>query len=187
MNIWFWDDWCIGKFEKFAHWFQQQTGKTNYFLCWICMWCVIFLAMLHLVVDISLRQEINLFLIVAIGIFLAHVFFLPREEEAALERLEKGVANPRKISDRFFRALTMSLSLYFVFISLFAIAAFFGDDISKKNDVFSSLYAFFLLFFYLPFEYWYSCDPLPPCRGKLGEKIGAWFWKPAVAEAPHRG
>ncbi len=161
------DFWLIGRFEKFAHWFQRHTGKTNYFLCAVCIWLYI----ISMVVEVSLRmflQKRGFDWLAMIYVLLALFYvthLLLGEEARAFERIQTRVANPFKVSpvQRFVR---MTSVFFLVFRSVALGISLFSAALS-----FAHLWATMVI-------YLLACDPLPPCRGKLWDTVGAFFAKP---------
>ena len=178
MNLWLaFDAWLIGKFEKFAHWFQRWTGKTNYFLCALGAWTLIIVE----VIGSTARflQEWGILLPSVIIIFVALIFLraLPALEQSAFERLkESKTANPNKITHRFPRFLLAMVLAETVVTTSFALlmSAIPKEAMMDWIVVAADVLLFFLL------AYLSACDPLPPCRGRVWDEIGAFFAKPAV-------
>lgn len=187
MDIWLpFDVWLIGKFEKFSHWFQHWTGKTNYFLCSVCSWAVIIASVIeYAAVNLPKGKSIDVLAILIILIFLVDIsYLLPREEQRAFERVRDGVANPEKIAPdalvRRFLLLVVVCSFNFsnVVILLAKPLAVSGNGSANPG-----LY-FLVVFSAAIFSraYFYVCDPLPPCKGRVWDVIGAFFAKPAMIE-----
>lgn len=185
MNFWFWDAWLIAKCEEFAHWFQRWTGKTNYFLCKVCSWTIIVTLIVEYAATKLLRGEsVGTFTAYAIFVLLLDVSYLiPYEERHAFERMKKGVANPEKVApgDRFFR---FCFTATILFSSVFFVGALLFAPLSKLAEVssgvyFSTIFGITGIFFRL---YFAACDPLPPCKGRVWDVIGAFFAKPAMIE-----
>jgi len=104
-------------------------------------------------------------------VYLSHAFWIiPREEKRSFDRLSKGVANPEKVrvKDRIFRVIVVFVTIFITFVNILSALMRVGIDFGLQT---------FLVVIFLHC-YFYACDPLPPCRGKLWEKIAAWFAKP---------
>lgn len=150
-------------FEKGCHILQRLTGKTNYYFSgMISAWIV--LLMLGIFFDIFpewfskesfLHDGMNglmfwggvvLFSICALG--------WSRAEKEAYERIQKCLSNPSKINpfDGFLRICCLVWTLIVFLASSF---------VTPCDILWFTFYAFF---FYL-----ISCDPLPPCKGKIRE------------------
>ncbi|MBI3020288.1 MAG: hypothetical protein HYY60_03125 [Parcubacteria group bacterium] len=178
MNFWLTcDAWLIGKFEKFAHWFQRWTGKTNYFLCGFGAWLLIIVEVIGSTARF-LREEVILLPSVLI-IFAALIFLrvLPTLECRAFERLkESKTANSGKITHRFPRFL---LTMLLVETAVTTSFAFLASSIPQEARTDWLVVAADVLLFFL-LAYLSACDPLPPCRGRVWDEIGAFFAKPIM-------
>lgn len=165
------DGFLLGNFEKGCQWVQKQTGLTNFY--WGAM-CLFLMAMLFLVVDFSVfpeeivSHESYLFrlsqtskaflLILAILCFILALDY-KSDEEMAYSRLSEGLANPKKVCSRsrIIRILEPAILLtWFLFIN--------------RGIYDNMLGVLFALYSYLR-----ACDPLPPCRGKIGQWLDRNF------------
>lgn len=188
MDIWLpFDVWLIGKFEKFAHWFQHWTGKTNYFLCSVCSWAVIIASIIeYAAVNLPKGESIDVLAVLIILIFLVDIsYLLPHEERRAFERVRDGVANPEKIAPNALvrRFLLLVVVCFFNFSNVVILLA---KSLAVSGDGSANLGSYFLVVFSAAIfsrAYFYVCDPLPPCKGKVWDVIGAFFAKPAMIEA----
>lgn len=151
------DQFLLNKVEKFCHRFQELTGKTNLFLALIA--CFLYLAVFVAMMIVSKRQT-AVFLWICLFMGSLYILFYPLRERDAFYRISKGFSNPYKID--FFPKLIRKFSLIFLFVNLFSLQWLYFAGTS-----------FLCLFFYLD-----SCDPLPPCRGKIRETIDAFFARP---------
>ena len=166
------DDWVIEKTEKFCHWFQKWTGKTNYFLAQV-MAVFLFGFFTSYAVEFFLENHVAhaTFYGFLGAVYLLNVFWIiPEREQNAFKRLSEKVANPIKngIIYKIIRLFTLIAVLFYCLIETVLIFRF-GNIFDVRFLVFAlSLLGFF---------YFIACDPLPPCSGKLREKIGALFAK----------
>lgn len=161
--------------ERFCHWFQLLTGRTN-------VWLAAQLTNLSVIVyfvwagvsfwrtDVALR--------VAVGLFCAGLFYVltqtilgvPIEvyENAAYQRVAKGFRNPRRVRDALMRTLFLTLSLVllvpvlFLYVNLRVHIGLAGYSVIVLLSY--SLVGLTTVVLYL-----LACDPLPPCAGRLGE------------------
>lgn len=151
------DQFLLNKIEKFCHRFQQLTGKTNIFLALLT--CFMYLAF-FVAIMIASKRPTSVFLWINLFMGSLYILFYPLRERDAFYRISKGFSNPHKID--FFCKLLRKFSLIFLFVNLFCLQwLVLGGTL------------FLCLFFYLD-----SCDPLPPCRGKIREMIDAFFARP---------
>lgn len=151
------DQFLLNKIEKFCHRFQELTGKTNQFLALIA--CFLYLAVFVAMMIASQNQK-SFFLWICLFMGSLYVLFYPLKERDAFYRISKGFSNPYRID--FFHKWIRKFSLIFLFVELFSLQwLVLGGTL------------FLCLFFYLD-----SCDPLPPCRGKIREMIDAFFARP---------
>jgi hypothetical protein len=183
---WFYqfDDWVIASLEKVCHRFQKLTGKTNFWikgqignaqlvLCGVCV----------VATFISFPQPAPVFFRIYpdkmyIGLLVIIVLTaLPfttvgnwREEEAtAFERLEQGLSNPMKVT--WFSINLGSIfdrGLCYIFIPSTILTVLLG-----MSTVFTFMY--FSMFVRILLS---ALDPLPPCKGKIGDWLGSLFLKP---------
>lgn len=178
------DNWLLYKIEKFCHWFQRCTGKTNYFWAQIAM---LFLAgiIISWIIDDWSGGWWTEYPFLALFGFLLDCFFLlvfllfsfwaiPREEKRAFVRISKGIANPHKAEFKafFFRIVFLVFLVFFGWLN--AISWFLGEGMRIDNVV--------IFFCFWLFNYFYACDPLPPCRGKVWDAVSTWFAKPATVK-----
>ncbi len=181
MNRWLaFDAWLIGKFEKFTHWFQRWTGKTNYFLCAVCAWAIIATVVVeYAAIRVPKGESIGVIGVVLILVILLHVsYLLPREERHIFEHIQDGVANPRKralgnLGVRFILLTLVSSFVFFVSLNIFVVPG--SKPVSPSAYFTASAYTALLFH-----EYFCACDPLPPCKGRVWNEISAFFAKPAV-------
>ena len=163
MNIlWRFDDWLIEQTEKFCHWFQKWTGRTNYFLARISTFLIVGLITL---VYFRLDRSLDVTMLVAVvalvlSVLLAFLTASPSHEEKAIKRLADGIANPYKVSIRFSRFYAIIISV--LFLSTHVIR----NEFSLKSICWIMLFSAITAFFYL-----ISCDPLPPrAQENCGER-----------------
>ena len=163
------DQFLLNRIEKFCHRFQRLTGKTNLFLSLPVISAFVTIIFLK---DFGDHKMSFLSLIVALGgITEMMMYHFKEKEKSAYDRISRGLFNPRKIEPFFIFLRKFSIiffCLYFLLAEWLAVCGIFC----------------LCLFFYLD-----SCDPLPPCRGKIREMIDAFFAPkpvPAPARAPER-
>ena len=162
--------------EKFCHWFQRMTGKTNYFLSRIMSLLfsasIVGTAFEAYTRDISTNSEAVKILnhpiisVLGLALYLSYAWWGGiKAEMRAFKRLEDGLANPMKESwyDRVFRILGL--------VSLLRSMFLFG--IGWSLAFYFSIVAMLFL---------WACDPLPPSPGKIQEFIRGLFLKPSLAQ-----
>jgi hypothetical protein len=169
--------------ERFCHAFQRLTGRTN-------VWLAVQLTNLSIVVyfvwaglyswSLGLRER-TLFVLFCGGllwVLMQTVFTVPIEasENAAFERVARGLRNPRRIRDASLRISFLTLSVFLVY------PVFFAYFSRLRLQVVLLSYALVLLT--TAVLYLLACDPLPPCAGKLREWLrGAARARPPATEA----
>lgn len=174
--LWRIDDFLVEKTEKFCHKIQMLTGRTNYFLISLThvflagtILLIVWRWMPHGLQEIPDRYLISKLVVThpvvagfmvflsLVGAFWSWAYW----EKKAYDRVCRGLANPKKaeLLDRSFRLLVVFATPFFV--------PLFGWSL----DV--AAYLLMLVQNYLE-----ACDPLPPCGGKLWERIRAFWAKP---------
>ncbi len=161
--------------ERFCHWFQLLTGRTN-------VWLAAQLTNLSVIVyfvwagvsfwrtDVALRVAVGLFCAGLFYVLTQTVLRVPIEvyENAAYQRVAKGFRNPRRVRDALMRTLFLTLSLvllvpvFFLYINLRVHIALAGYSVIVLLSY--SLIGLTTIVLYL-----LACDPLPPCAGRLAE------------------
>jgi hypothetical protein len=172
------DSAIIGFVEKFAHRFQRLTGKTNFFLLGLIAGILLIPSFIGMLKGTSMFDPMNpeppektsfdymtdfmrIYVLSEVAIFEWKI-----EEDAALRRLSQGLANPRKGSVGW--ALCRTL-----FFQVFILGTL--SSIRNWNLLSAAIEGCVSLILYL-----YSCDPLPPCQGKIKEWLGSLFAKSAT-------
>lgn len=170
--------------ERGCRWFQTWTGRTNVWLAFQLTNLSIVLYFLWVIIlywvsaDVALRAFVALF---CGGVFFVLTRTLFKEsvdavEQAAYQRVARGLANPRRIRDAQLRiaflALTFLLSypLWFAYVTLHVQFVLLTEALILLTTV--NLYVL-------------ACDPLPPCRGKVPafiETLAAARTRPVAAE-----
>lgn len=164
------DAFCLAKLEKFCHWFQKLTGKTNYFL--LAMFCAVDVLIVITMIykgafsslsDVRAHYKVfvepmllfleSIWVVIALYISFGGWKLL---ENKGYVRIENGFANPTK-NFVILRLLTLYTSIFSTGLHLIThagICLFLIDNV------------LFVVILYLA-----SCDPLPPQKGKLREYI----------------
>lgn len=162
------DLFLLNRLEKFAHRFQKLTGKTNFFLAVVCIYIGLGILLLSI---FWIKEQADMIFTTVLNIGLAfiwgtnHIVNWKNFENAAYQRLKNGLANPLK-NNLMYRCFRMIVTCF----GMFVFVCFYSAPTHPDMHV-SSPYMFFLsLALWLE-----SCDPLPPCRGKIGEIIDAFF------------
>lgn len=172
------DSAIIGFVEKFAHWFQRLTGKTNFFLAGFIAGALLIPVFVGVIRGVSPlnplgpepSEQTGFGHLAAFGLIclLAYTAFFgwKKKENEAWERLSKGVANPRKGSLGWLCCRIWCLQIFGIsFLILLIEASLLGAAMT------------ICLALYLYLE---TCDPLPPCQGKIKEWLGSLFAKRAT-------
>ena len=161
------DQWLLGKFEAFAHWFQRLTGRTNLFLAKIAL-CV---GATFWLFSMLSRQQFILFAIFGAIMFM-RTLTMDWDEKKAYRRLEQGVANPGKITG--FRG-RLFLQFWFLLLAALEIPLLF---VAEMKPLISAGQIFFVFA-----EYFEACDPLPPGTSKIREWLDSFGKKPVPASS----
>ncbi len=148
------DLFLLNKVEKLGHRFQLLTGKTNFFLSMVCTY--IFIALVVWGCFIS-KHKLSMGTLIMLLLISSKIVTYRYKEDDAFNRLQKGLSNFEKVAPfaKFFRKVTVLV------IVAFSILLFL---------YLSLLWTCIGLIAYLS-----ACDPLPPCKGKIGEMIDAFF------------
>jgi hypothetical protein len=187
------DAWQIDSIEKYCHRFQRLTGKTNYFfLKLICglfsflsfaVICSIYLFPEGSLANITKDNRLFLPLTVLILLYVLTltVWGANHMEKNAFARIAKKQANPAKSASSVYfliRWLIWAHALVPV-IALFPAIFMHFEDVSglffvgiylTVNTLMCGLFLLGIILF--------SCDPLPPCDGKIKEWVMGLFYKP---------
>ncbi len=186
IRLLFWlDGKILAAIEKFAHWFQEMTGKTNYFLIGFVALIKLGFVLMILWSGVGRLPPENLVIgdclmiakkhwlwtiVIATGLLFESLFSWQLDEVKSFKRLEQGLANPKKksVPQIIWRLANLSM-----------VGGFCGWSFLSDRQ--------YLIFFVCMFIwiglYLEACDPLPPCRGKIGEFLQSLFLKPAYENA----
>ncbi len=157
--------------ERCCRRFQRLTGRTN-------VWLAFQLTNLSIVVyfvwagayfvksDLAPRIFLALFCSTLLYALTQTIFRVPIEtyEQDAYRRVAKGFRNPRRVRDSLLRISFLTLCL----VLSYPVALVYMDLGPHIVLVTYSLIVLTTLILYL-----LACDPLPPCRGKVWEWLGA--------------
>jgi hypothetical protein len=181
-NVTFLDTVILNATERFCHWFQRMSGRTN-------VWLAVQLTNLSVIVyfvwaalyfwqlDWVLRITVGLFCGGVLYVLTQTVFKVPIEESEnyAYRRVMKGYRNPRRVRDVLLRTSFLTLSIVLALPLLFAYATL---------RIRIALLSYFLVVLMTVLVYLLACDPLPPCAGKVHD----WLRRAAGARsrAPER-
>jgi hypothetical protein len=168
--------------EWFCHKFQLVTGRTN-------VWLALQLTNLSIIVyfiwaggvylwvpDATVRIGLSLFCGGLLYVLTQTIFQVPIEayENAAYQRVAKGLRNPRRLRDALLRISFLTLSIVLFTPMLF---------IYVKLRLTLALLTYSLIALTTVVLYLLACDPLPPCPGKVTEWVrGTTRAEAAVAE-----
>jgi hypothetical protein len=178
------DGWVLSKIEKCCHKFQEYTGYTNYWLISkISLLVLIFVACSvikfllshvndHVLISPAWPTAYGGLLDSIFIIYLARwVFHWENEEVKAFDRIQKGLANPEKASTFHFGLRTAILVLLSIDIVTCIV----------PSPTYSTMTFIVGKLIFLQIELM-ACDPLPPCQGKIREKLATLFMKPAFTK-----
>ena|ERR1700733_13506346 len=150
-------------FERFAHWFQRLTGKTNFWLAKLSRYVLV----LSTVVDIVLRSMRDNVLDVAILVFFS-VVFIPRFGMIIREmesRPLRGVRNDAAISPIWMCARMLAV-LFLASSQIILVADMvYGVPFSRHVGEYWLRQIEFLSYDCL--FYFIACTPLPPGNSAL--------------------
>jgi hypothetical protein len=164
--------------EWFCHKFQRLTGRTNVWLALqltnlsIIMYFIWAGGVYLWVPDATIRIGLSLFCGGLLYVLTQTIFQVPIEayENAAYQRVAKGLRNPRRLRDALLRISFLTLSIVLFTPMLF---------IYVKLRLTLALLTYSLIALTTVVLYLLACDPLPPCTGKVTE----WLRRPATANA----
>ena len=154
--------------ERFCHWFQRMTGRTN-------VWLAVQLTNLSIIVyfvwagiyfwtidDAMARFALVVFCIGLLYLLSQTVFkeSIEAYESNAYRRVAKGLRNPRRVRDQLMRTLFVSLS---VVLAVPVVVVYLTLHLTVV------VLSHWLLVLTTLVLYLLACDPLPPCMGKVTE------------------
>lgn len=163
----------IDRLERALHRLQRETGWTNFTVARVL---IIAMSILNLVTIFAIdATEPNAHLMRALLGLLSFYTFLSAmkigaAERAAFERIAKGLANPHK-ADGYQKGVRIA----FLVGSPFAYCTFFALSVLHLDDMLPLAIAGIVMLLATPTIYALTCDPLPPCSGRLKEKISELF------------
>lgn len=152
--------------ERFCHWFQRMTGRTN-------VWLAVQLTNLSIIVYFvwagiyfwTIDDAMARFALVAFCIGLLYLLSqtifkesIEAYESNAYRRVAKGLRNPRRLRDQLMRTLFVSLS---VVLAVPVVVVYLTLHLTVV------VLSHWLLVLTTLVLYLLACDPLPPCAGKV--------------------
>lgn len=159
-------DWFIlGKFEKFAHWFQKLTGKNCFWQSRILIITLIISDSVHASIKILKGSSGIVFYCAVSVLSWIVVYFWTRQNEKKTFKFNRdGLSNPFKKDGAFTRKV-MVVILIIAYLSSVSVAARLnGTSILNFGLIASDLVSETLIVSIL---FLISCDPLPPVKSKL--------------------
>ena len=182
------DKWLLGLTEKFCHWFQKQTGWTNFSLGFLAAILATALTFIDLAQDVYESKGLRLgsaYRYVGAAYFLFQIFRIRRDQAyLSVRRLANRTANPLK-TDRVSRFIRIFLLLSVILMDGITIFKKIVLPGAPNSGFFSTSWVGSLgLWSYIACMYLIACDPLPPCSGKFFDRLRnmlAWAL-PASAE-----
>ncbi|HSE35205.1 MAG TPA: hypothetical protein VLB83_03710 [Candidatus Paceibacterota bacterium] len=148
---------------------QRETGWTNYAVARVF---IVVMSILNMGTIFAIdRSEPGALASCAFLAFLSFYTLLSAAkihgaERAAFERIAKGIANPYKI-DSYFRGVRIA----FLIGSPAVYGTFFALSLASPGEMLPLLIAGLVMLLATPTIYALTCDPIPPCSGRLREKI----------------
>lgn len=152
--------------EKFCHWFQRLTGKTNYWLAQKVFIAACMASSLAMVITLSNAKNLatliwSFILIIwatyiwrsALNLATKIMAHWKDEEQMAYIRLAKGLSNPCKLNPHIIDIRLVFLATTLIILIL---------DSVTMSPSFVTIFLFLLSFGL----YLISCDPLPPAPEK---------------------
>lgn len=150
--------------------FQRLTGRTN-------VWLAVQLTNLSIIVyfvwagvvfweDASRRILVGLFCAGLLYVLMQTLFkeSIEAYENSAYGRVAKGMRNPRRVRDALLRISFLTLAVVF---------AYAGVVVYMSLHLQILLLTLPLIVLTTAVLYLLACDPLPPCAGKVKERLGA--------------
>ena len=185
--LWF-DGLVLELVEAFSHRLQLWTGKTNFFLAKLMavIFCIATLVDIveQITTHTSFKYQLPIDSLVVIIAFSSIVWLYGSQEYQAVRRLTDGVANPLKINPivRTLRILAIGLQLIDVLYHLIFLCMallLYGTVKVLRVDWNKEIESWTITFWY----YLISCDPLPPCSGKISYGLKRFFGQTSKAKA----
>jgi hypothetical protein len=163
-----------GAFLDLAEWacrrFQVWTGRTNVWLAFHLtnLTIVLYFTWVTALYWVSAIPALRVFVALFCGgvfVILTKTIFrvsLDASEAQAYRRLTKGLRNPRRIRDVQLRIAFLTISIVLT-LPLWLAYTFLGMRVMLATELLAVLTTVLL--------YILACDPLPPCEGKLRERL----------------
>lgn len=157
-------DWFVlGKFEKFAHWWQRLTGKDCFWLAKLCLILWLTGSAAEYLIKIWLfnagAPRIGL---LAIDALLA-IFWYHKILSSQFDTYQKiGFSNKNKLEFKVVR-IFMAIATFFTMIAIIF------KLLKNADAVYFSSYLIYAVIAIMVFSmaYFTSCDPLPPAKSKV--------------------
>lgn len=165
------DSFLLNITESCCRRFQLVTGRTNVWLAFQLtnLSIIIYFAWagVHLWSNAGPpRLVLAAFCIGLLYLLSQTVLKVPIEthEKSAFSRVAKGVRNPRRVRDALLRLpfLTLSIVLFYPILLIY-----------QRQRLVVVVLTYSLIVLTTAVLYLLACDPLPPCRGTLRERIRA--------------
>ncbi len=169
------DDFILGLFTKFSHWFQRLTGKTNFWLAYICLslWVGdLFVMAFNYWIPLLHRPSQISDIFVSLVVSLISIRWVKLLDDAERQTMRGNDTLPKVsliFNDRFMEIVRVA----FVLMT----AAYLPQDIYKfthrtRGVTFFIFYDRFLLgWFYVAFLYFAVVRPMPPGKSRVKEWI----------------
>jgi hypothetical protein len=167
------DSFILEKFEKFSHWFQYRTGKTNFFLAKVAFLAAMIGVAWRILIELpdsGYAWSGDFFLDVSFVIIISPIVLMAmdHQEKVTFKNQLNGEGNSDKI-DRFWIVMRI-LSLFFTSLvtSLVMMIWFSSRGTVKWWDL-------IFMFGGTAWVYFKSCDPLPPGTERIKKRSPAFL------------
>jgi hypothetical protein len=179
------DEFYLGIMERFCHWFQRMTGKTNFFLAKIAaaIFCITVIIQLIERVGSGQRFEVSWLLdywsiIASLGTI---IWYYDSEEYKAVRRLVDGMKNPIKIDPLYqilrVLAVTALLITYTLEFTITTIYQLTGRSVPGEPHLLVHIQGVTMMLWL----YFIACDSLPPGSGRIQDYLMRLFGKTSLA------
>jgi hypothetical protein len=152
--------------ERLCRRFQLLTGRTN---VWLAAQLTNLSIVLYFVWAALYFQNVLASVRLAVGVFCAGVLYaltqtvfkasVETSESNAYRRVAKGLRNPRRLRDAPLRVSFLTVCLFYPVLLVYFL------------DRTVALLSYSLIFLTTALLYVLGCDPLPPCRSKIRERL----------------
>ena len=164
--------------EWFCRRFQVLTGRTN---VWLAAQLTNLSIIVYFVWVATYFQLLPFFGRILMGLFCSGVLYvlsqtvfkmsIEASENNAYRRVAKGLRNPRRVRDAPLRISFLTLSVFLFYPFLIIYFNLYPSLIVNYLRNHIALLSYPLVVLTTVLLYVVGCDPLPPCAGKLRERL----------------